>query len=605
MSSLWTLTDVSLISGGIRRLREISLSIEPGVTVVWGESGAGKTSLLNLLVGFESPTYGRIASELGTPGRLPVFWSPPGEGLWPHWTVREHLTGVAPTFNPAAADALLEEFELLPLANERPARLSQGEAARLSVARALASQARVLVLDEPLAHVGEDRSQRYWNTIRQHIQRIDSSLVIATHLPTIALREAQHLHYLRGGELLWSGSPLDFYHSAPDQIAAESLGPTNWLPTEELAQWMPGETAGPNLRPEQLQLVPDAAGPCLVQEAHPLGTITEYELQHEASGRTRQFIIAGQRSKLTPGTRVRLQALALWLLMMVLVGCGTASGGPELPISELAHWMLPPEGPRVAAPRAVHAARDQRLYVLDNAGRVLVFDDQRKLVQKWWMPEYQVGKPEKICLLRDGRLAVADTHYSRVVFFDRTGKFLHSWGELGHGPGQFVWPVALAEDDDGQLYVCEYGNNDRVQKFSPEGKFLLEFGGSGTEPGKFQRPSGIVWHDHKIYVVDAFNNRIQVFSDSGKLLEILGEGAGTELLYPYDIVMTRQQELLVVEYGTGRISKFDLHGKLLGRIGSAGRGERQLESPWGLTVNEQGTIWVADTGNRRIVEWQP
>ena len=63
-----------------------------------------------------------------------------------------------------------------------------------------------------------------------------------------------------------------------------------------------------------------------------------------------------------------------------------------------------------------------------------------------------------------------------------------------------------------------------MQKFDKEGNFLLQFGGFGTEKGQFQRPSGIVWLDDKVYVVDAFNSRIQVFSDQGEFLEILADG---------------------------------------------------------------------------------
>ena len=79
---LWTLSQVFL---GPARLESISLSIEPGVTVVLGWSGAGKTSLLNVLVGFEKPERGILD------GPKSLYWSPQNHGLWPHCTAREHL----------------------------------------------------------------------------------------------------------------------------------------------------------------------------------------------------------------------------------------------------------------------------------------------------------------------------------------------------------------------------------------------------------------------------------------------------------------------------------------------------------------------------------
>jgi DNA-binding beta-propeller fold protein YncE len=173
-------------------------------------------------------------------------------------------------------------------------------------------------------------------------------------------------------------------------------------------------------------------------------------------------------------------------------------------------------------------------------------------------------------------------------------------GAAGHEPGQFVYPVAIAEDDARNLYVGEYGDNDRVQKFDKDGKFLLEFGRPGTGQGEFLRPSGMLWHEGQIYVVDAFNNRIQVFSDDGTFQKVLGGDQGA-LHYPYDIALGAGGELFVVEYAAGRVSKFDLDGKLLGRCGGNGSGEREFTTPWGLAVDRQSRVFVADTGNRRIV----
>jgi DNA-binding beta-propeller fold protein YncE len=232
-----------------------------------------------------------------------------------------------------------------------------------------------------------------------------------------------------------------------------------------------------------------------------------------------------------------------------------------------------------------------------------VYDVEGKLQRQWWMPDYSVGKPEKICQFRDGRLAVADTHYHRVVFFDPEGNVLAVRGSLGREPGQYIYPVAVVEDDSENYYVCEYGSNDRVQKFDKEGNFLLQFGGFGTEKGEFQRPSGIVWLAGKVYVVDAFNSRIQVFSDQGEFLEVLADGNESAALnIPYDIAADTKGNLFVVEYGAGRVSKFDGSGKLLGRYGSIGPGEGQFSTPWGLAVDRQSRVYIADTGNRRLVE---
>jgi DNA-binding beta-propeller fold protein YncE len=165
--------------------------------------------------------------------------------------------------------------------------------------------------------------------------------------------------------------------------------------------------------------------------------------------------------------------------------------------------------------------------------------------------------------------------------------------------------VAVAKDAEENLYIAEYGSNDRVQKFTSEGQFILAFGAFGTKPGEFQRPSGLVWRDGKIYAADAFNNRIQVFTDDGKFIKILDS---TEqplaLRLPYDLKLGPDDTLYAVEYGAGRVTRLDLNGRALGRYGTIGAGLGQFATPWGIAVDSHKKIYVADTGNRRVVEVQ-
>lgn len=291
-------------------------------------------------------------------------------------------------------------------------------------------------------------------------------------------------------------------------------------------------------------------------------------------------------------------------ICLALSGCGEdTTSGPQLRIASFKTWSMPPEGALIPGPRSMTIGPGGDLYVLDNAGRVLVYDLDGQEKRRWYMPDYSVGKAEGICILKDGRVAVADTHYHRIVLFRQDGTLLGMHGSHGEGPGQFIYPVAITQDDRGNYFVGEYGGNDRVQKFSPEGQFLLEFGSFGTEPGEFQRPSGVVWRDGQILVADAFNNVIQAFSDSGEFLGILGASpGGSGLHYPYDLGVNAAGELFVVEYGGNRVSHLSAEGDLLGRFGTVGTGDGQFSTPWGIAVDSQGRVIVADTGNRRIVE---
>lgn len=605
---LWTLDRVSLGGRSSLRLDDVSLAVRAGVTAVVGYSGAGKTSLLNLLVDYERPDRGcvtrRFDSATAGTARMPVFWLPQDDGLWPHVTVRRHLELVAPATRREIATELLDEFDLAHAAAATPERLSRGEASRLAVARAIASNAAVLVLDEPLAHVDPARRGRYWERLVRRLEANGTSLVFASHEPGDVVRYAEHAIGLFDGRVVFDGAARTLYDSPPSEAAALLLGPVNWLEADERCHWNLSDRAeSACIRPERLAVKPDAEGTAWVVTTRSGGAVTESELRHDRTDDVRRFHHRSSTERLIPGSRVRLAVMSL-LAALSLGGCLPAEGGPQLEVASERSFSLPADGPLIPQPRDVAIGHGGEKIVLDNAGRVLVYDADGELVRQWDMPESSVGNPEGACVLADGRIVVADTHYHRVVIFDSQGEVVEMFGELGREPGQFIYPVAVTTDPDGSLYVAEYGGNDRIQKFDRTGKLLTSFGSFGTGEGQFQRPSGIVWLDGTLYVVDAFNSRVHVFADSGEYRGLLGT-TGVGLHYPYDMSLGPDGRLYVVEYGAGRVTVLTTDGAVVARHGSTGSNRGQLQTPWGLAVDDAGRIWIADTGNRRIVEIVP
>jgi DNA-binding beta-propeller fold protein YncE len=269
-----------------------------------------------------------------------------------------------------------------------------------------------------------------------------------------------------------------------------------------------------------------------------------------------------------------------------------------LNVKEFHVWPVPPVLSVQPAPRCVCVGVSNQVYVLDTAGRVLVYGADGELRRQWSMPEVTAGKPEGVLEVAGGEVVVCDTHYHRVLVFDATGAVVRVFGRDGKGPGEFVYPVAVTRDDGGNLYIAEYGGNDRIQVFAPDGRYLRGFGSFGTAPGQFQRPSGIVWRAGRVYVADAFNNRVQVFGDDGQLVQVLPTPA---LGFPYGISLGPDESLYVVEYGGACVTRLGLDGRLLARYGRVGRGVGEFSTPWGLDVASDGTVIVADTGNRRLV----
>ncbi|MBM4030589.1 MAG: ATP-binding cassette domain-containing protein [Planctomycetes bacterium] len=355
-SPLWTLSNISLAGSGLPRLDSISLEIHPGVTAILGPSGAGKTSLLNLLVAYERPDEGTLLrsdstphSSLLTPHSLPVYWVPQSGGLWPHLTAQEHLRLVIGAKAEGAGPlTMLESFDLAEKMDSRPDELSQGERARLAVARALMADAAVLVMDEPFANVDLARVGRYWAVVRRRIAETGASLVFATHSPEAVLAEAGRVVCLTEGRLLYEGSVADLYWRPRTREEADCLGENNWLTPEEARVWLGREEEAPRcFRPEQIAVeisdfgfaisdfreerpagsaasirnpkseIRNGPGPLVVQSSRFKGSVAEVELRHEgpeADGlkpalRTRRFVHRPVGDALKAGMRVVLRAL--------------------------------------------------------------------------------------------------------------------------------------------------------------------------------------------------------------------------------------------------------------------------------------------------------
>ncbi|MBA4031331.1 MAG: hypothetical protein C0478_10655 [Planctomyces sp.] len=625
---LCQLDEVSVGAGGPRlgpsraRLSRITAQIPQGLTALMGPSGAGKTTLLNLLAGFESPGSGTIhweaigreeSTEPPASYQLPVAWMPADFGLWPDLTIAEHLAATAPMMSPPETVAhWLDLFELHP-GQRFPGQLSRGEQSRLSLARAVASEAPVLILDEPCAHLQAALSQRLWRALTRHWRARGTSVIYSTHQPELVLGVADHLLMLAEGRLIAEASPLEIYERPASEEVAWIVGPTNWFEPKEQTRWWGHVLDHPSVRPERLELIPTPGSPLVVTESHHAGPLQRVELaalpassEEEARSPTvseRSVWTIPRGSPPAVGTSVVLRLMmALWLLLGTL-GC-EGSSEPTISIVEETSWMLPADGPLVPAPRGLCVSPAGELLVLDTAGRVLVYSPKHELLRSWHMPEYSVGKAEGICVLKDGRIAVADTHYHRVVIFQPDGTVSHIFGTEGTGPAQFIYPVAITQDPEGFLYVCEYGSNDRCQKLTVEGEMIVEMGRFGLGPGEFQRPSGVAWSDGKLHIVDAFNSRVQVFdATTGKLLDPGFNRA--ELAYPYDIcagevVEGRARDFWIVEYASGQVTRLSDQGELRGR----GFATQPLRTPWGLCYDPQGQLYVADTGNRKIVCWK-
>jgi DNA-binding beta-propeller fold protein YncE len=297
-----------------------------------------------------------------------------------------------------------------------------------------------------------------------------------------------------------------------------------------------------------------------------------------------------------------LTSLLAWPMLLAVAGCDEERGSSG---RWLGGWgQAGVSDGRLNKPRAMAIDAEDLIYIVDITARIQVFTTAGQFVRGWQTPVHANGRPTGLTIDRRGNVLVADTHYFRVLTYSPAGQLLATLGgTLGHAPGEFGFVTDAVEDSQGNLYVSEYGEYDRVQKFSPEREFLLEWGGHGSEPGQFSRPQSLAvdGNDH-IWVSDACNHRIQVFDAVGRLINSWG-AQGSEpgqLAYPYGLVLDGQGHLYVSEFGNHRVQKFALDGRSLGCWGTHGRAKNELLNPWALVRDRRGRVYVLDTGNNRV-----
>jgi uncharacterized protein (TIGR03663 family) len=186
-------------------------------------------------------------------------------------------------------------------------------------------------------------------------------------------------------------------------------------------------------------------------------------------------------------------------------------------------------------------------------------------------------------------------------------------GGPGEAPGQLLAPKGLALDAAGNLYVAD-SQHHRIQVFGPDGVFLRQWGYEGNGPGEFKEPWGVaVSPSGDVYVADTWNHRIQAFSAAGVYLGEWGQfgeagnpqGPDSYLYGPRAVVCDVQGNIWVADTGNKRVVKFDPYGVVLGAVGGPGSEDGRLQEPVGLALDGQGNLYVADTWNQRLQVFSP
>ncbi len=227
-------------------------------------------------------------------------------------------------------------------------------------------------------------------------------------------------------------------------------------------------------------------------------------------------------------------------------------------------WRLPrlssdkPEGPE-----GIAVGPDGNVYIAGtHEHHVMVFTTGGKLLRYWGGLGTKPGEfiyPSNIAFDSKGHVFVSEYgDNDRIQVFDQQGKFLYAFGHFGFGPGEFSRPQAMVIDHD-ILYVTDACNH-RIDVFKTDGTYLRSMGSLGSGPGQFRFPFGLCEdRDGNLIVCEFGNNRVQLIDKStGKCLGIWGSGGRDpgQLAYPWGVAVDRRNRVIAMDAGNNRLQVF-------------------------------------------------
>jgi putrescine transport system ATP-binding protein len=225
--------------GDFVAVRQVSLEIARGeIFCLLGGSGCGKTTLLRMLAGFETPSEGAIYIDGVDVTQVPPYERPvnmmfQSYALFPHMTVAQNVGfGLQQDGTPKAEiqDRVREMLALVQLEDygrRKPHQLSGGQRQRVALARALVKRPKLLLLDEPLGALDKKLRERTQFELVNLQEKLGVTFVIVTHDQEEAMTLASRIGVMRSGEILQVGTPTDIYEFPNSRFVADFIGSVN------------------------------------------------------------------------------------------------------------------------------------------------------------------------------------------------------------------------------------------------------------------------------------------------------------------------------------------------------------------------------------------
>ena len=227
--------------GHVTAVRDLNLSVARGRTVaLLGPSGCGKTTLLRLIAGFERPDAGSIDLKGRTlvgpgtmvpPERRRVGMVFQDYALFPHLSVEANVAfGLPRGRDRRRAKTLISLVGLEGMGSRMPHQLSGGQQQRVALARTLAAEPELVLLDEPFSNLDPTLRVQVRADVRRVLESLGTTAIFVTHDQEEALSLAQQVAVMLGGTVHQVGTPWEVYTRPASRKVAEFMGDANFLP---------------------------------------------------------------------------------------------------------------------------------------------------------------------------------------------------------------------------------------------------------------------------------------------------------------------------------------------------------------------------------------
>ncbi|OFW13465.1 MAG: hypothetical protein A3H29_17130 [Acidobacteria bacterium RIFCSPLOWO2_02_FULL_67_21] len=241
-----------------------------------------------------------------------------------------------------------------------------------------------------------------------------------------------------------------------------------------------------------------------------------------------------------------------------------------------------------------------------------IVDRNGRLIQSWDQHNKLFVRPHRILVSpydAERHVWLVDDGAQAIFKFTRDGKLVQTIGTpgvRGDDATHFARPTDIAWLPDGTFFVSDGYINTRVVKFDRTGKYITSWGQPGNPPNE-TRPSYmntvhaiVIDKQRRLYVSDRANHRVQVFDENGKFLDVW-----PNVPLPYSFLMTDDQHLVSASGQTSKFTKYDLTGRLLSAWGTFGTMPGGFWGVHQFSVDSEGSLYTADVHVGRPQKFRP